>query len=130
MNTHKSAPLKIKPTSQDKQTGTAKRKPTRLAKEPSVAFEFSDFAFKMLRLALGELYCKPSREKWLTETPEKGNERGQFYDGALLMSDKGGEVKEVDLTRDEYDELKEHLAFLRRIRRLELKRRPRKENSK
>jgi hypothetical protein len=89
--------------------------PTNRAKEEAAIL--AELGLKLHRSALSRLYCKPSREKWLDETPEEGNEPDQFQNGALLMDDVGKVAQEIHLTRDEYDELKDHLAFLRRIRR-------------
>jgi hypothetical protein len=94
------------------------------AKDLADSSLMAEFALKLHRNALSKLYCKPSREKWLN-TPEEGNAEGQFYKGYLAMTDpetvrgetrEGLGIFEVALTRDEYVELKDHLAFFRRIR--------------
>jgi hypothetical protein len=101
------------------------RKPTKhAAYEENKSFILAHLGLQLHQFALSKLHCKPSREKWLN-TPEEGNAEGQFYKGHLAMTEPDtvrGETRdglgvfEVDLTRDEYVELKAHLAFLRRIR--------------
>jgi hypothetical protein len=108
---------KIKQTA-PKTSTKEKYKPTNQAKDHGDSFPLlADFGLKLHRSALSKFYCKPSQEEWLN-TPEEGNEEGRFYKGGLIFfeEDGGCGFTEVDLTRDEYVELKEHLAFLRRIR--------------
>jgi hypothetical protein len=114
MNTHKSVPLKIKPTSQDKQTGTkAKLKPTKRA-EAFEAFQLAKLGLQLHRINLSKLHCKPSREDWLN-TPAEDK---IAYAVIVVMEppDGGAGHEEVQLTQAEHIELKAHLAFLRGIR--------------
>jgi hypothetical protein len=105
MNKTKAAPLKIRSAS--------KRKPTKHAKEEAAIL--AELGLKLHRSALSRLYCKPSRAEWL-DTPAEDK---IAYAVIVVMQPPDGDAgtEEVQLTREEHIELKDHLAFLRRIRR-------------
>jgi hypothetical protein len=110
MKTPKEVPHKIRSASRTKEKG----KPTKHAKDAVDAFLMAGFGLKLHRYALSRLYCKPSREKWL-DTPEEDKIACACI---FVWEPPDGDMgtEEVQLTREEHIELKEHLAFLRGIR--------------